>query len=74
MQLGKIPNDRDLLQMWFKGELMKGEPSSSNVVDILSFPWEDFDMIDLITYSISLVSKDLSVIFLRVFLKVCDKN
>jgi len=53
---------------------MKGEPSSSNVVDILSFPWEDFDMIDLITYSISLVSKDLSVIFLRVFLKVCDKN
>jgi len=53
---------------------MKREPSFSNLVDISSYPWEDFDMIDLITYSISLVNKDLSVIFWRGFLKVCDKN
>jgi hypothetical protein len=57
-QLGKIPNDRDLLRMWFKGQQMQGEPSFSNWVDISSYPLEDFDMIDLITYSISLGNKD----------------
>jgi len=53
---------------------MKGEPSFTNLADISSYLLEDFDMIDLITYSISLVNKGLSVIFWRGFLKVCDKN
>jgi len=61
-ELGKVPNDRDLLHMWFKGQLMK-EPSFSNLVDISSYPWEDFYMIDLITDPFSLANKDLSVIF-----------
>ena len=45
-QSGKIPNDGDLLHMWFKGELMKGEPSFTNLADISSYLLEDFDMID----------------------------
>lgn len=53
---------------------MKGDPSFSNLVDILSYPWEYFDLIDLIMYSVSVVVKDFSVMFGRGFLKICGKN
>jgi hypothetical protein len=53
---------------------MKGQPSFSNLTDILLYPWEDIDLIGLITFSVSLVVKDFSVVFGRGFLKVCDKN
>lgn len=53
---------------------MKGELSFSNLVDTSPQPWEDFDLRDLITYSISIVYMDLSVTFGRGFLKACDKK
>ena len=33
----KIPDDNDLLQMWFRGEIMKGEIIFNNFVDISSY-------------------------------------
>jgi len=36
-QSGKIPEDNDLLHIWVKGELMKGELIFINLVDIPSY-------------------------------------
>jgi hypothetical protein len=35
---GKIPGDNDLLHMWVRGEIMKGELIFNNLVDISSYP------------------------------------
>jgi hypothetical protein len=39
-QSGKIPEDIDLLHMYVKGELIKGELILNNLVDISSYPAE----------------------------------
>jgi len=62
---GKIPVDNDLLHMWVRGEIMKGEliSNTSSLVDISSYPWEFFNLRDLIIFLTSLVDNDLSSVF-----------
>jgi len=45
---GKIPDDNDLLHMWVRGEVMKGELMFNSLVDISSYPWELFNLRDFI--------------------------
>ena len=54
-QSGKIPEDMDLLYIWVKSELIKGELVFNNLVDIPSYPEEFLDLRDFIMLSISLV-------------------
>jgi hypothetical protein len=44
---GNIADD-DLLHMWVRGEIMKGELIFNSVVGISSYPWEFFNLRDLI--------------------------
>jgi hypothetical protein len=71
---GKIPEDNDLLHIWVKGELMKGELIFSNLVDIPSYPKEFLGLRDFIMFSTSLVDIDFKRIFGKVFLKDCVKQ
>jgi len=48
---GKIPEDNDLLCVWDKGELMKGECIFSHFVDISSYPEEFLDLRDFIVFN-----------------------
>ena len=52
---GKVPEDIDLLRMWVKGEVIKGELIFSNLVDISSYPKEILGLRDFIIFFISLV-------------------
>jgi len=70
---GKIPEDNDLLHIWVKGELIKGELIFSNVVDIPLFPEEFLGLRDFIMFSASLVDIDFRLIFSKRFLKECIK-
>ena len=45
----------DLLYIWVKSELIKGELMFINLVDIPSYPEEFLDLRDFIMFSISLV-------------------
>ena len=69
----KIPEDKDLLRTWAKGELMKGEGIFISLVDIPSYREEFLGLRDFIMYSISLVDMDFKLIFGREFLKDCIK-
>jgi hypothetical protein len=62
---GNIPVDNDLLHMWVRGEIMKGEliSNTSSLVDISLYPWEFFNLRDLIIFLTSLVDNDLSSVF-----------
>ena len=51
---GKIPEYKDLLHMWVKGELMKEEITYSNLVGIPLYLEEFFGLRDFIMFSISL--------------------
>jgi hypothetical protein len=48
--------------MWVSGEIMEGELifNTSNLVDISSYPWEYFNLRDLIILLTSLVDNNLS--------------
>jgi hypothetical protein len=70
---GKIPDDSNLLDVWFRGELIKGEHIFSTLVEISSYPNVFFDFGDLIIFSISLVDIELRFMFGKGLLKVCDK-
>jgi hypothetical protein len=59
--------------MWVRGELMNGELIFNTLVGISSYPWEFFNLRDLIIFSTSLVDKDLSLMFGKGFVKVCSK-
>jgi hypothetical protein len=59
--------------MWVRGELMSGELIFNNLVGISSYPWEFFNSGDLITFSNSLVDRDLSLMLGKGFVKVCSK-
>jgi len=72
-QPGKIPEDNDLLHMWVKGELMKGELIFINLVDIPSHPEEFLGLRDFILFLTSLVDTDFRLIFGNGFLKDCIK-
>ena len=48
----------DLLRIWVKGELIKGDLIFINLVDIPSYPEEFLGLRDFITFSISLVDID----------------
>jgi len=72
-QSGKIPEDKDLLHIWAKGELMKGEHIFISLVDIPSYPEEFLGLRDFIMFSISLVDMDFKLIFGKGFLKDCIK-
>jgi hypothetical protein len=47
-QSGKIPDDNYLLHMCVRGEIVKGELIFNSLVDISSYPWELFNLRDLI--------------------------
>ena len=64
---GKIPEDCDLLLIWVKGELMKGELIFSNLVGIPLYP-EEKVLRDFITFSTSLVDIDFRLVFGKGFL------
>jgi hypothetical protein len=70
---GKIPDDNDLLHMRVRGDLMNGELIFNTLVCISSYPWDFFNLRDLIIFSISLVDKHLSLMFGKGFVKVCSK-
>jgi len=70
---GKIPEDKDLLHIWAKDELMKGEHIFISLVDISPYPEEFLGLIDFIMFSISLVDVDFKLISGRGFLKDCIK-
>ena len=61
----------DLLHVWVKGELIKGELIFINLVDIQSYPEEILR--DFIMFSVSLVDTDFKLIFGNGFLKNCVK-
>jgi len=70
---GKIPEDRDLLHIWAKGELMKGENTFISLVDIPSYPEEFLGFRDFIMFSISLGDTNFKRISGKGFLKDCIK-
>ena len=74
---GKIPEDKNLLHIWVKGELIKGELIFINLVDIPSYPEEFLGSRDCIMFSImfsiSLVDIDFRLIFGNGLLKDCVK-
>jgi len=72
-QSGKILEDKDLLHIWAKGELMKGEHIFISLVDIPSYPEEFLGLRDFIMFLISLVVVDFKLIFGKGFLKDCIK-
>jgi len=72
-QSGKIPEDRDLLHLWAKGELMKGEYIFISLVDIPSYPEEFLGLRDFTMFSISLVDTNFKLISGKGFLKDCVK-
>jgi hypothetical protein len=53
-----VPEDIDLLHIWVKGEVIKGELIFSSLVDIPSYPEEFFGLRDFIIFFISLVDTD----------------
>jgi hypothetical protein len=63
----------DLLHIWVKGDLIKGELIFINLVDIASYPEEFLGLRDFIMFSISLVHIDFRLIFGNGFLKDCIK-
>jgi len=65
---GKVPEDIDLLHMWVKGEVIKGELIFSNLVDIPSCPEEFLGLRDFIIFFISLVDTVFKLIFGNGFL------
>jgi hypothetical protein len=67
-QSGKVPEDIDLLHIWAKGEVIKGELIFNNLVDIPSYPKEFWGLRDFILFFISLVDTDLKLIFGNGFL------
>ena len=64
----------DLLHIWVKGELIKGELIFINLVDIASYPEEFLGLRDFIIFSTSLVDTDFILIFGKEFLKDCIKQ
>jgi len=72
-QSGKIPEDRDLLQIWAKGELMKEEHIFISLVDIPSYPEEFLGLRDFIMFSISLVDMNFKLISGEGFINDCVK-
>jgi len=70
---GKISEDLDLLHIWVKGELIKGELIFINLVDIASYPEEFLGLRDFIMFSASFVDTDFRLIFGNGFLKDCVK-
>ena len=70
---GKVPEDIDLLHIWVKGEVIKGELIFSNLVDIPTYPEEFLGLRDYIIFFISLVDTDFKSIFWNGFLKDCVK-
>ena len=66
---GKVPEDIYLLQMWVKGEVIKGELIFSNLVDIPSYPVEFLGLRDFIIFFISLLDTVFKLIFGNGFLK-----
>jgi hypothetical protein len=45
-----IPEDNDLLHIWVKGELMKGELIFSNLVNISTYPEEFLGLRDFFNF------------------------
>jgi hypothetical protein len=58
----------DLLHIWVKGELIKGDLIFINLVDIPLYPEEFLGLRDFIMFSISLVDIDFGLIFGNGFL------
>jgi hypothetical protein len=59
-QSGKSSDDNDILHMWVRGELRKGELIFNIFVDILSYLCGFFNLRGLIIFLTSLVHKNLS--------------
>jgi len=55
---GKIPFDNNLLHMWVRREIMKGELIFNSLVDISLYPWEFFNLRDLIIFLTSLADNN----------------
>jgi len=72
-QSGKIPEDRDLLHIWAKGELNKGKHNFISLVDIPSYPEEFLGLRYFIMFSISLIDMNFKLISGKGFLKDCAK-
>jgi len=70
---GQIPEEKDLLHIWAKGELTKGEHIFISLVDIPSYPEKFLGLRDFTKFSISLVDTDFKLIFGKRFLKDCIK-
>jgi len=70
---GKIPVDNDLLQMWVRREIMKGELIFNSLVDFSPYPWEFFNLRELIIFLTSLIDNNLSLAFGKGLLKDCNK-
>jgi len=47
---GKIPVGNDLLHMWVRAEIMKGELIVNSLVDFSSYSWEFFNLRELIIF------------------------
>jgi len=60
---GKIPVGNDLLRTWVRGEIMKGELIFNSLVDFSSYPWEFFNLRELIIFITSLIDNNLSSTF-----------
>jgi hypothetical protein len=52
---------------------MKGELIFNSLVDFSSYPWEIFNLRELIIFLIPLIDKNLSSLFGKGFLKHCNK-
>jgi len=65
---GKVLEDIDLLHIWVKGEIIKGELIFSNLVDIPSYPREFLGLRDFIIFFFSLVDTDFKLMFGNGFL------
>jgi hypothetical protein len=66
---GKVQEDTDLLHIWVKGEVIKGELIFNNLEYIPSYPKEFLGLKDFIIFFISLVDIDFILIFGNGFLK-----
>jgi hypothetical protein len=71
--VGKTPDEKDLLQMYVKGELIVGALVFKILTKISSYPLEFLGFSDLITFSISVLDVGLNLISGKGVRKACNK-
>jgi len=59
--------------MWVRGDIMKGKLIFSSLVDFSTYPWEFFNLRELIIFLTSLIANNLSSLFGKGLLKDCNR-